>query len=465
MRRRSRSTRRPTAGPTAAARRSRSPPRAATSATSARSTPGRSRSALAEDLQQPARWRRTPSRSGSTRPRRRPSRRVTTLQVVGRRARPARDARSLLGPPSPSDSRTASFAFDSDEADATFECSLDGAPYAPCPVPSDFTDLANGEHTLLVRAVDAFGNVDATPASYTWTVDADTDAAGDADPRTARTPPRRSSTRASASPPSRAPRSSARSTSAPFAACTSPVEYTDLALGDHVFRVRATDARGNVEAPVSHAWTIEPDTTPPETTLHAKPPATTLGHDRHLQLLLERAGRRVRVRARPGAVRGLREPDGLHRPDARRAHLPGARDRPRRDTERRSDAGGLRVDGRGAAGHHGARDADPVQAGRRDGERRRELHPRRRGRRDLRVRARRRAVRRVRVARRVHRPRARRAHLPRRSRPTSPATSTRRPPPTRGRSWRRRRRRSTRPRPPRARSRAPPSPSRPTRPA
>ena len=64
----------------------------------------------------------------------------------------------LLAPPDPSDSRTASFAFDSDEAVVTFECSLDGAAYEPCPVPSDFLDLHNGEHTLLVRAVDAYEN-------------------------------------------------------------------------------------------------------------------------------------------------------------------------------------------------------------------------------------------------------------------------------------------------------------------
>ena len=67
----------------------------------------------------------------------------------------------LFGPPSPSDSTTASFAFQSDEAAATFQCSLDGAPYSACPVPSDITGLTNGSHTLLVRAIDAYENVDA----------------------------------------------------------------------------------------------------------------------------------------------------------------------------------------------------------------------------------------------------------------------------------------------------------------
>ena len=56
----------------------------------------------------------------------------------------------------------------------------------------------------------------------------------------------------------------------------------------------------------------------------------------------------------------------LHGPDAGRAHLPGARDRPRRSAERRPDAGELHLDDRGAARHDAARHADPVRPGRRD---------------------------------------------------------------------------------------------------
>jgi hypothetical protein len=44
---------------------------------------------------------------------------------------------------------------------------------------------------------------------------------------------------------------------AAFAACVSPVELTGLAVGEHVFRVRATDPSGNVEpTPASHTWTV-----------------------------------------------------------------------------------------------------------------------------------------------------------------------------------------------------------------
>jgi hypothetical protein len=43
-----------------------------------------------------------------------------------------------------------------------------------------------------------------------------------------------------------------------FEVCTSPQEYTNLALGEHEFRVRATDQSGNTDqSPASHTWTVE----------------------------------------------------------------------------------------------------------------------------------------------------------------------------------------------------------------
>ena len=51
-----------------------------------------------------------------------------------------------------------------------FECSLDGAAFAPCASPTDYSALAIGSHTFQVRALDAAGNVDPSPASFTWTI-------------------------------------------------------------------------------------------------------------------------------------------------------------------------------------------------------------------------------------------------------------------------------------------------------
>ena len=61
-------------------------------------------------------------------------------------------------------------------AGLTFEASLDGAPFAPAASPLNYTGLTEGTHTFTVRATDAAGNIDPTPAIRTWTVDAIPDA-------------------------------------------------------------------------------------------------------------------------------------------------------------------------------------------------------------------------------------------------------------------------------------------------
>ncbi len=73
-------------------------------------------------------------------------------------------------PANPSSSSSAAFTFSSTDGTATFECSMDAGAYAACTSPKNYTGLANGSHTFAVRAKDPAGNVDATPASYTWTI-------------------------------------------------------------------------------------------------------------------------------------------------------------------------------------------------------------------------------------------------------------------------------------------------------
>lgn len=61
----------------------------------------------------------------------------------------------------------ARFSFSANES-ASFSCSLDGAAYAPCGSPTSYSDLAPGWHTFAVRATDAAGNVDPSPAQTRW---------------------------------------------------------------------------------------------------------------------------------------------------------------------------------------------------------------------------------------------------------------------------------------------------------
>ena len=53
---------------------------------------------------------------------------------------------------------------------AGFECRLDGAPFAACSSPVALAGLAPGPHTFAVRATDAVGNVEGTPASHSWNI-------------------------------------------------------------------------------------------------------------------------------------------------------------------------------------------------------------------------------------------------------------------------------------------------------
>lgn len=79
--------------------------------------------------------------------------------------------------------KAASFAFTAsdDEAgetpteEASFGCELTGpgqpAGFAPCPTPKAYENLADGTYTFKVQASDPSGNTDATPETFTWTVD------------------------------------------------------------------------------------------------------------------------------------------------------------------------------------------------------------------------------------------------------------------------------------------------------
>ena len=57
----------------------------------------------------------------------------------------------------------AKFWFSANEA-AGFLCRLDKAPFKPCSSPRSYKHLKAGKHTFKVKAVDAAGNVDQTPA-------------------------------------------------------------------------------------------------------------------------------------------------------------------------------------------------------------------------------------------------------------------------------------------------------------
>ncbi len=177
---------------------------------------------------------------------------------------------TISSPPADVTGAQTSVGFGSSESGSSFECRLDGATqWTACTSPRTLTALAQGPHSIRARARDAVGNVDATPAERTWTVDTRApDTTIDSGPsgleRSGSAQLTFSSTEAGSSFECRLDDATA------WSPCTSPAEFTGLGQGTHTIRVRATDAPGNIDAsPAERTWTV--DTAPPETVIDSGP--------------------------------------------------------------------------------------------------------------------------------------------------------------------------------------------------
>jgi hypothetical protein len=173
------------------------------------------------------------------------------------------------GPAVVTNDTTATLAFTATEA-AAFQCTLDGAAYSACTSPASFAALSNGSHSFSVYSVDAAGNADASPATWSWVIDTvapETSLTGAPSGAVAST----SATLAFTSPDSSAT-FECRLDGAAYATCASPVALSALAQGAHSFEVRAKDAAGNADAsPAVASWIV--DTVEPDTSITSAPPA------------------------------------------------------------------------------------------------------------------------------------------------------------------------------------------------
>ncbi len=162
----------------------------------------------------------------------------------------APDTTILLSPAKQSTKDSAFFAYTSNEAPVSFQCNLDGAPFTACPdLGIGYANLRNGPHTFAVRAVDRAGNVDGSPATYTWRV-----AAPLPDSRFTSAPPKRIPLKSkkparvvfrfASSKPGSTFR--CRLDKGPLRRCGSPRRIKARA-GRHRFEVYAVDSAGNLE--------------------------------------------------------------------------------------------------------------------------------------------------------------------------------------------------------------------------
>jgi hypothetical protein len=77
--------------------------------------------------------------------------------------------RIVSGPARVGYERGAKFRFVSSEGQSTFQCKLDKRRWKRCRSPYKVS-VRPGKHLLKVRAIDRFGNADATPARFSWRV-------------------------------------------------------------------------------------------------------------------------------------------------------------------------------------------------------------------------------------------------------------------------------------------------------
>jgi hypothetical protein len=73
------------------------------------------------------------------------------------------------GPAATTSETSATFAFSATDPSATFQCAVDGGTFAACASPQSYAGLAVGTHTFTVRAI-VGGDVDGSPASWTWAI-------------------------------------------------------------------------------------------------------------------------------------------------------------------------------------------------------------------------------------------------------------------------------------------------------
>jgi hypothetical protein len=165
----------------------------------------------------------------------------------------------------------------------SFACRLDmpsrPGTWDPCPAAFTYVGLADGEHTLAVRATDAAGNVESPAAVHRWTVttrqqDPGTDPTPVPDPTTHPVPVPGDTTAPETTITS-GPSGYVLSPSASFGLgsepgatyrcdldgrsvpCGSSVALAGLASGTHRLSVAAVDAAGNVDAtPAVRTWTV-----------------------------------------------------------------------------------------------------------------------------------------------------------------------------------------------------------------
>ncbi len=170
---------------------------------------------------------------------------------------------------------TGTFTFTNPVSPVTYDCQLDGGDWGDCSAAAGHTTdaLADGEHTLAVRATDGSANVEDPPVEFTWTIDTQRPNTTISEkPAAISGDPTAEFTFASTETP---PAFECRLDGvAAWTACEATYTTATLADGEHTLEVRAKDAAGNVDdTPEAYEWEI--NTGIPVTTIADHPAAAS----------------------------------------------------------------------------------------------------------------------------------------------------------------------------------------------
>jgi len=178
----------------------------------------------------------------------------------------APDTTITSAPPAFSNLNTADFTFSADESNCEFSCQLDGGTWSTWSSAGsiNYTNVPDGAHNFLVKARDAAGNEDLTPATSNWESDYY------APETTIDTTPSDPSNQTTATITYSASESDCTFTTSidggawsGWSSNTSST-YAGLTEGTHTFDVRSRDKFDNEDiTPASYIWSI--DLTSPDT--------------------------------------------------------------------------------------------------------------------------------------------------------------------------------------------------------
>lgn len=155
-----------------------------------------------------------------------------------------------------------------------YQCSLDGAAFAACTSPQNFSSLASAAHSFSVKAIDGAGNTSAA-STHSWTVSTALPTLAISSKPNTFVNTTSASVVFSATPASGTTISSYQCSldSAAFSTCTSPRSLTGLSATAHTLQVKAIDSAGNTSAIQSASWTV--DTAAPTVSFSSSPSALT----------------------------------------------------------------------------------------------------------------------------------------------------------------------------------------------